>query len=328
MKPPLLAICTTALGDTLMCTPALADLARAFTVEAVVHPRCRPVLEQSPRLARLHSYRSNPLARAWLGARLAGRRFARVAVLHANRDFLRLLPWLRYDQAAGLQGHQSRRLRLADVGRDPSAHFVEQRRRLTAWAGAPGSAGPLEIFLQPAEHDRALAWLRRAGLGRGPVVALCPGGAQPYKRWPAESFGRVAAELAAAGREVVVLGGPGEEGLAAGVRARASGAAAAVGLPLRLAAALLARCRLLVTNDTGPMHLAQAVGAPVLALFGPASKPHNVGPRGPADRVLAAPADCSPCLGKDCPDPVCMRSLTPERVADEAREMLAAGGPA
>ena len=93
------------------------------------------------------------------------------------------------------------------------------------------------------------------------------------------------------------------------------------GAPLRQAAAVLSRTDLLITNDTGPLHLGQAVGASVLALFGPTST-DAFGPRGPNDRILKVPPTCEVCLTKKCMDPVCLEALTEDRVLTEALEVL------
>ncbi len=101
-RPAVLAVCTTALGDTLLCTPALRDLAQVFTVDAVAHRRWVPLLAGNPHLRKVLAYRNNPAARALIGLRLCATHYAKVLFLHANRDALGLLPLLRYGEALGL----------------------------------------------------------------------------------------------------------------------------------------------------------------------------------------------------------------------------------
>lgn len=322
--PPrrVLAICTTAIGDTLMCTPVLADLARCFLVDVLVHSRCAPLLERNPHLRRVFKYRNNPLTGLLLALRLRPTRYHRLLILHANRGILRLVRRLRWDGAAGVQGFDDAGLGIQDFPRDPGQHFVAQRLALSRWAGAPGREGPLELHLSEAERERAAAWLAAKGLAGAPVVALCPGAALDYKRWPVERFAALARELAAAGCGVLVVGAPGEMDLYKRIAQDAPGTAPALGLGLRHAAALLAKARLLITNDTGPMHLAMAVGTRVLALFGPSS-PAAVGPREPGHKVLQVALNCEPCRTKACHDPVCFERLETSEVLANALAMLA-----
>ena len=320
--PRALAICTTAMGDTLMCTPALADLASLYEVDCLVHARWRGLLLNNPNVKRVLPYRNNQAARLWLGLRLWPTRYERVLVMHANSDFLKLLPLLRYQRAVNLQGHEDPGLGLENLSRDPRLHFVEQRLTLSAWAGALGRDGPLEMHLTQKELDSAGKWLSSQGLlGRGPVVALCPGAALDYKRWPLKKFARVARELAANGTGILLVGSSGEKELLQGLRAMCPGAKGAFGLDLRLAAGILKHCELLITNDTGPMHLAMAMGTRTLAIFGPSS-PHAVGPRQDIHQVFQVPLCCEPCLTKKCHDPTCLAALSVSKILAKAQEML------
>ena len=325
-RPRALAICTTAMGDTLMCTPALAALAALYQVDCLVHARWRGLLANNPNVKRVLAYRNNQAARLWLGLRLWPTRYDRVLVMHANDDFRKLLPLLRYGRAVNLQGHEDAGLRLESLPRDPDLHFVEQRLALAAWAESPGQAGPLEMYLTRQESAAAQTWLSSQGLAaQGPVVALCPGAALDYKRWPLANFARLAGELAKEGIGVVVVGSSGEKALLPEIQALCPGAKDALGLEIRLAAGVLQHCDLLVTNDTGPMHLAMAMGTRVLAIFGPSS-PQAVGPRQAMHQVLQVPLCCQPCLTKKCRDPKCLAALTVPEVLAAARKMLAGSG--
>ncbi len=324
-RPPALAICTTALGDTLLCTPALTALGMVYELDVLVHQHRRQLLWHNPHVARILPYRNNALCRSWWAWRLRRRTYQVAVVLHANDDMLKLLPRLRYLRAGNIQGWQSEDLRLTALRLDDGMHVVDKRLTLAAWAGAPTVDHQMRVFVTPAEKTQADAWLAERDLEPGGLrVALCPGAAYPFKRWPAESFGRLAKELARDGVNCLVLGAGSEAGLANQVR-RAAGLplVGALGLSLRQACALLACVDLLVSNDTGPLHIAQAVGTPVLGLYGP-TDPATIGPRGPADAVIKVPATCQPCTTKACPDPECMRALEMERVLAKVREMLAA----
>jgi ADP-heptose:LPS heptosyltransferase len=179
--------------------------------------------------------------------------------------------------------------------------------------GALGAAnGPVEPSLpeRPEEGRAAVSLLAEAGFPAAPPVVLAPGTSarQAYKRWPVESWSRLARLLGAAGIRTLVVWGPGEEPLARQVAAGSEAARLAPPTGLRLMAAVLRRSALFVGADTGPMHLAWVVGCPVVALFGP-TDPRINAPRGPGDRSIVAPDRAMP-------------SLHPEQVAEEVLTRL------
>ena len=176
----------------------------------------------------------------------------------------------------------------------------------------------------------------RAGIGRrwpvegGRWILLQPGARWTNKRWPVGHFAALVRQLAVDLDPAVrfaVLGSAGETHLAAEVCAaapdRCISLAGETSLPemvewLRVAS-------LLVTNDTGPMHVAAALGRPVVAVYGPTS-PHRTGPYGQVDRVLQLSLNCIPCLKSRChhrPRIECLTALSPERVAEAVHRRLA-----
>jgi heptosyltransferase-2 len=191
--------------------------------------------------------------------------------------------------------------------------------------GSPRLPIPVEAA---ALADAALS---RAGLSRdGSVVLLAPGAAFGWtKRWPPARFGRLADALAARGRESALVIGPGEEPLAREVLRAASGAVPVIGLDLDPVgvAAVAARARVVVANDSGPMHLAAAVGTPVVALFGP-TDPGRTGPTGVACEVLDRYVFCSPCYLKECPyGHECMKEIEVENVAAAVDRLIGGRQP-
>lgn len=183
---------------------------------------------------------------------------------------------------------------------DARLHRVLRAAALARAAGAED--GPLEadLALTAAERADARAQILRLTGGRR-VVALAPftSARQPWKRYPLTGWTEVARRLAGAGRAVLILAGPGEEDAAARLcGAAGDGVIPLPAPPLRTLAAILETCELLVGGDTGPMHLAWAVGAPVVAVFGPTdpalNAPFGVGhsvvaPPRPSDRRAADP---------------------------------------
>jgi lipopolysaccharide heptosyltransferase II len=200
-------------------------------------------------------------------------------------------------------------------------HAVQGYLGFARWLGADPDPVTFRLPDFGAEEATVAQALQDAGgsLEARPL-ALVPGAKWLSKRWPAEHFARLARLLADAGEtNLVVVGAEVDRPLAATIL-RESGVAVAdlTGrTTLRQTTALLARCRLVVANDTGPMAIAAAVGTPIIALFGP-TDPARTGPYGAGHTVLAAEGvACLRCRRRACGDMTCLRAITPKRVAAE-----------
>jgi heptosyltransferase-2 len=214
-----------------------------------------------------------------------------------------------------------------------NAHQIHEYLHLAAALGA--NPQPLAPLLCVADEEIAAAKARFGLEGEPrPVLAMNPGAEYgPAKRWPVERFIAAAREIQRrTGCVWLVLGGAGEAALGEEIAsALGAGASAARNLAgrtsLRELMALLRLARVLLTNDTGPMHVAAALGTPVVALFGSTS-PELTAPGLPGDprhRLLSARAACAPCFRRVCPvDFRCMRGLAVEAVVGAVMEALAA----
>jgi ADP-heptose:LPS heptosyltransferase len=219
---------------------------------------------------------------------------------------------------------------------NPRDRTSDNARRLVASAlEVPCSANTARLDIPPAARDRARELLPGSGL---PLVGVHVSGGREIKQWPVERFAEVAARLARERDATIVLtGSPVDEPLVHLARQRLrtlriadlSGA-----LDLLTLAAVLERLDLLVTGDTGPMHLAAAVGTPVVAVFGP-SDPNRYAPRGERHRVVRVDLPCSPCNRIRRPPsrcaghtPECLASIDVDRVFDAAVQTLSAAVPA
>jgi lipopolysaccharide heptosyltransferase I len=160
------------------------------------------------------------------------------------------------------------------------------------------------------------------------IGVLHPTARWKTKRWPAERFARLADQLSEDGVRVILVGGSAEVDVTNEVRRQMKHDALNLGgaTTLRQLAALLRRANLLVTNDSGPMHLAAALGTPVVALFGP-TDPRRVGPYGAGHLVLRKGVDCSRCSRDRCArDGACMRAIEVDEVAAAVRKTARAAG--
>ena len=184
------------------------------------------------------------------------------------------------------------------------------------------------VAIPGAAERKANRWLCGHIQGNGTVIGLNPGGGWAIKRWPPDRFGRLAdALIDEFGVDVLVTWGPGEEGLVEEV------AGAMRNRPLVIPAATLAelgaylkRCRLLVSNDSGPMHMAAALDVPTVGIFGP-TDPLAQGPWGDGHGVVRKESvDCLGCNRTECPiGNICMTTLEPGEVLARIRSYIPVG---
>ncbi|MFA7383642.1 MAG: lipopolysaccharide heptosyltransferase I [Desulfurivibrionaceae bacterium] len=160
-----------------------------------------------------------------------------------------------------------------------------------------------------------------------PLVAINPMTTWETKHWRNERFARVADQLLDRGLAVVFSGGPQDVSGIEEIRAAMTGRGASLAgrTTLKDLAALYERAAVLITTDTGPMHLAAAAGTPVVALFGPTA-PWRTGPFGEGHKILRAEIPCSPCLKRQCPQKhECMEQITVAQVVQAAQALLQGG---
>jgi heptosyltransferase-2 len=217
-----------------------------------------------------------------------------------------------------------------------TAHQIHEYLHLAAALGA--SPVPLAPYLKVTDSEMAATranvlggWLKESGIS-APVtlLGLNPGAEYgPAKRWPAENFAATAREVCRRVPNAVWLafGGPGDAKVCADIERLANGRVLNLAgkTTLRQLMALLKSCRVVLTNDSGPMHLAAALGTPVVVPFGSTS-PELTGPGLPGDSrhaIFRSPTPCAPCFLRECPiDFRCMTGITVNRVVDAVLERV------
>lgn len=312
-----LVIQTAFLGDVILTTPLLAALAaRHGPVDVVTTPVAAPLLETHPAVRSVIPYDKSGDQRGWSGVRrladwLQGQRYAHAYLPHRSLRTAALALLARIPSRIGFSGGWAF-LYTEARSKPRTGHETD---RLLALANEPPGAYP--PHLKPTGEDEAAA--RR--LVEGEFLALAPGSIWGSKRWP--YYGQLATKLAAR-MSVVVVGGPDDAGVGediVGAVGRAGGRAvnACGKLTLRQSAALIGQAQVLVTNDSAPLHLATAMGTPIVALFGPTVTEFGFGPMRPGDVALGVELECRPCSSHGPPQcPLrhhrCMRDLTVEAV--------------
>jgi heptosyltransferase-2 len=186
--------------------------------------------------------------------------------------------------------------------------------------------GPPEFFLAPPARERIAQWLAQHGLDTQPFAALAPGAAHATKRWPTRHWRSLADQLRTLGYGLVALGGPEDRELAAEL---GPGVANAAGeFSLQETGACLARAKVLVSGDTGVMHMATGVGTRVVALFGPTVELFGFFPYTKRAEVLELDLACRPCsaMGTErCPlgHHRCLEEIFPDQVVAALQRLVA-----
>ncbi len=323
-------------GDAVLTLPALEALDGRFPLaEITLMARAwvGGLFAGHPAIDRIIEYRTEDAHRGFRGrwrlaAELKQGRFD-LAVLFPNSMDAALIPWL-----AGIPRRvgypaDGRRWLLTHPVSSRAAAGRHQVERYLAIVRALGGDGTPTLRLPVAEEARRRRGelLRQHGISAADLlVALNPGSIYgSAKRWPADRFAAVADGLVESrGATILLVGSEGERPVLDMVAAHMRRPAVNLGgrTDLLTLVGLLERVRLLVSNDTGAMHVAVAVGTPVLAIFGPTDAVAT-GPLGRRARVVRVPVPCSPCLLRECPiDHRCMTGVVVAQVLHEAQALL------
>ena len=322
-------------GDAVMAEPVFRALADSGRELAVLAKRpLQPLLALLPGVVEA----VDRAADAATVAELRARGFAEAVVLPNSFRSAKLVRDAGIPRRWGYRGDWRAPLLEPAVarprGRRPQVE--DYRELLVAMGVAPPESWtprlePSDTLLERGQERLARARVEAGAPPRPPIVGLFPGAEWgPSKRWPMRSFAELSRELRRrlpAARQVI-LAGPKEVWLAVRVHEETGKLHPVVGPELDLAAlaGVVAHLDLLVTNDSGPMHLAAALGVPCVALFGP-TDPRRTAPAGEGHQVLHRDLWCSPCFRRHCPllHHRCLRGIPPAEVAAAVERRLGGG---
>ncbi len=351
MCPPQRILCTKLkhIGDVLLMTPAIRALRRVWpgsSIAALVPRGTEGVLAGNPDLDAILVFdREARFADGWRIIRDV-RRYAPDLVLEMGQgDREAVLGWLsgahqRVGYAPRWSSRWRRMLLSQTVPWNARLHVVEANLDLVRACGIPAEASRPVLHVEPEARSRMAARLASAGLGLDrPLTVVHPVSRWLFKAWPEASCVEVIGRLVrSAGVAVAVTSGPGTAEMEAANRiltlavashpAGASPRAPIIDLvgqtTLEELAAVLERAALFIGVDSAPMHMAAALGVPVIALFGPSGE-HNWGPWGDGHVVLSSPYLCRPCgedgcLGSKRSD--CLEAISAQQVMAAAEQIL------
>ncbi|HEY3283614.1 MAG TPA: glycosyltransferase family 9 protein [Armatimonadota bacterium] len=319
------------LGDSLFPTPAIEALREAYPGARLAHWMARPttpLFAADPRFA-LTAERPPRELRAWIRQALELRRRWRPDIVVGFCDNS-----LGLSLAARILGgrrrlgyrHPSTRGFFTHYTRFSPAqgHMADSHLALVGLLGIPIPANSLSMCVAPSSLEEARALLATNGVDRGrPLLTLSLGASRDNKKWPPDRFREVALAWQQDGGAVALVGGPQDQPFAEQVGAGSPKRMVnGCGLRIDQSAALLKLSDVTVSADTGPLHMAVAVGTPVVALFGP-TDPERTGPYHCVSTVLRRMEGCPGCkLGPKAEGHTCMAALEAGEVLDAARGLL------
>ena len=331
---PSLIVQTSFIGDMVLTTPLIAWLAKSGPVDVVATPRTAGLLENHPAVREVIVYDKRGVDRGITGfRRMASRlRASRYGVAYLAQGSVRSGA---LTVAAGIRdrvGFASSAGRVFYTTRVTAVENAHHAARLLSLATrdpmqqVPASALVPRLYPGAAERT-AVDNLLGAAASDDPLIILAPGSIWATKQWP--YYAELAHELRHAAR-IVVVGAESDQPLAVEILDATSGAAidATGRLSLLASAELIGRAALVVTNDSAPLHLASAMNAPTIAIFGPTVPEFGFGPLAERSEVVGHTGlTCRPCDRhgpRRCPlgHWRCMREITPEHVARMARGLL------
>ncbi len=320
------------IGDAVMTTPAMEAVRATFPHAKITvvappavaelfspHPFCDEVIV----FAKKGEHRG--MRGLWGFSRLLREERFDLAILFQNAIEAALMAYLAWVPARVGYRTDGRGLLLTHGvpvgGRERLLHHTDYYRSMLEHWGIRGGNGRLLLQCTDGEKE----WAGRLLSSRRFWIGINPGAAYgSAKRWFPERFAEVADALAGdldAG--VLVTGGPGEAGVGRDIESVLQNPCLNLAgkTSVRQLMAVIARCGLFVTNDSGPMHVAAAFGVPIVALFG-STDPTTTSPLSDNVRIVRKPVSCAPCLKRRCPtDHACMESITAADVLDAVKSL-------
>jgi len=322
----ILLMTTTAIGDTLFSTPAIRAVKETYPdkeVHVLSHSRNQLLLRENPFIDRLLLYYGKRKKIVALLRELKEQRYDLVIILHSNDPEALPLAWS--TGAPYIIGSGTSRFAefLPDkiVCTDESRHAIERRLDYVRVIGADTFNKKMDLFLPAQWEEKANRILGKKWTGAiQPLIGLHPAGSGDYKWWPKKNFSSLAQELVNRYQARFIIFSSSKE--AAVSRSIAEDLGDAVLLAqgeydLLEAAALMRKCRLFIANDSGPLHMALALGIPTVALIG-ADSPLRIGPYQVPNSVSLYRKEevCQEprCLNQGCRDNRCMKAISSEEV--------------
>jgi ADP-heptose:LPS heptosyltransferase len=315
----ILVVATTALGDTLWATPAIESIRKSFPscyLAILTSPIGMEILKGNPHIDRLYPLQE-PLLPRFLRLRqaLLADQFNTVLHFHASQRLtLPLVSTIGATQIVGTLGiNKGFDNLLTDPLPNAYQHEIVRRLKMVEQIGGQIHSETLSLYLDEKLPKREKR-----------LVAIHPGSKDQFKRWPEENFASVGrALIEKLGCEIVITGSRDEEALMKKTASLIPGAQIGESnLSFRSFAAFIDQTDLLITNDTGPFHVASALGKSVIGIYA-ATDPALCGPhKAKKSFAIAREKTCTPCIKRKCISPFCLLQIGPCEVTQLAIQQL------
>jgi heptosyltransferase-2 len=321
-------------GDAILTTPAIRAIRKNFPhseITILAKPWVAPVFEGNPHVDRIMIYDANNRHKGWLGRLRLIRDIRKkkfdLAILLQNAfeaaiiAFVSRIPIrLGYDtDGRGLflthSVHRTHNAKFKDI------HETDYYLGMLTPFGLTPDGSELTLKISKPNHKSADKLLTGYGIGKSDqIVGISPGATYgSAKRWLPERYAALADKIQEQyGAHILIFGAPGEKQIGEKVTQLMKGVAINLcgRTTLGEGIALINRCNLFITNDSGLMHVAAALDIPLVAVFGP-TNPHTTGPIGTKSKIVRIPVPCSPCLQPECAtDHRCMKEISVDMVFD------------
>lgn len=324
--PRILAVETRHLGDVLFATPALRSLRKAFPksrIAILLKPGLESLLNGNPNVDEVLLYEDGKYTQ--MVEMIAGRNFDTAVLFDRDERPAQLVFQAGVPKRIGYDRPPARPFLTTAVPRtEQGKSEVIWSKKLAEAAGGVQVEDHTELFLGTLTAKVFLKW----NIQPGRPILIHPGSESsvPYKRWPVDRYAEVAQHLLENGHTIILTGLSSEQPMADVFPKDARCISLFGQTSLEELIHLISKCRLLITNDTGPSHIAAALNIPCIAITGFAD-PKIYHPYPQPHRALYHPIPCSPCFGSsfdpfDCPFHSCLKMVTVEEVLENALQLI------
>jgi len=335
----ILIVRTDRVGDVILSTPvikALRDAYPAAYMAMMVRPYTKIIVEGNPYLDEVIVYDKDKKEKNWLGnflfsRRLAEKKFDLAVVLNpSNRSnfipFLAGIPKrVGYNRKMGFLLTD----KIKDTKHEGKKHEIEYNLDVVRHLGIqPQDKNTFMPTSPEAEKWVESIFTKENIKPTDKLVVLNPGSSDNSKIWPAQRYATVGEKLAQKGYKIVILGGPGDRGIAQQIMTKMHNPFINMvgNNNISQAASFLKKCSLFISTDTGPMHIASSLGVPIIAILGrnqPGLSPTRWGPHNKNSRLLHKDVGCKECLAHNCKKGfLCLKAITVEDVLEAAESLL------
>ena len=332
----ILVVSSTAIGDTLLSTPAIRAVRKAFPkarLVALLNAANMDLFSNNPNIDMIVPYHGGYSRFFRTISELKKYELDLAFILHGNEPQATPMCYLSGARFIfKLPNDSEYNFLLSNrepvLGWGDFSHGIEARLATAALAGVAADGPRMELFIEDRDREAAREFLRSEGVSENDILAgFQPGASTLSRQWFPERFIELGKKLTASypGLKIVLTGSPAERALCERIRAGiGEGVIDSAGrLPLRQVPPLIESLSAFVTGDTGPMHISIAVGTPIVALYAVADH-RKTGPLVERDRhvIIQKPRTCDPCVSKRCAYQKCMEAISVDEVFEAVEKVL------